>query len=98
MGLKGIGKGLLQMGEGVVTLNIRKFGEGVGRSFYNYADTFISVVENAPDVIEDAYDLITLKTKDEGIRRIYKDSVKSSLGDLGERFFGDDFDDVFRNK
>lgn len=39
MGLKGIGKGLLQMGEGVVTLNIRKVGEGMGRSFYNYVDS-----------------------------------------------------------
>lgn len=89
MGLKGIGKGLLQMGEGVVTLNLRKF---------DYVDSIISVIENTPYVIEETYALITLRTKDEGIRRIYKDSVKSSLSDFGEQFFGDDFDDVFRDE
>lgn len=98
MGLKGIGKGLLQMGEGVLTLNIRKVGEGMGRSFYNYVDSIRSVVENVPDVIEETYTLMTLRTKDEEIREIYKDSVKSSLSYLGEQFFGDDFDEVFRDE
>jgi len=98
MGLKGIGKGLLQMGEGVATLNIRKFGEGMGRSFCNYADTIISVIENVPDVIGDTYDLVTLRTEDEGIRRMYKNRVKNSLNHLGEQFFGDEFDDGFCNK
>lgn len=70
----------------------------MGRSFYNYVDSIRTVFETAPDVLEETYTLITLRTKDEVIRRVYKNSVKSSLSDFGEQFFGDDFDEVFRDE